>query len=36
MEIVSIDRVKARKQHKCDMCGKQINIGEEYEAQNLV
>lgn len=36
MEIVSIDRVKARKPHKCDMCGKKIEVGEEYEAQNLV
>lgn len=36
MEIVSIERVKARKQHKCDMCGKKIEVGEEYEAQNLV
>ena len=36
MEIVSIDHVKARKPHKCDMCGKKIDVGEEYEAQNLV
>lgn len=36
MEIVSINRVKARKPHKCDMCGKKIEVGEEYEAQNLV
>lgn len=32
MEVVSIDRVKARKPHKCDMCGKKIEVGEEYEA----
>lgn len=36
MEIVSINRVKARRPHKCDMCGKNIEVGEEYEAQNLV
>lgn len=36
IEIVSIDRVKARKSHKCDMCGKKIEVGEEYETQNIV
>lgn len=36
MEVVSVNRVKARKPHKCDMCGKKIEVGEEYEAQNLV
>lgn len=36
MEVLSIKRVKARKPHRCDMCGKKIFIGEEYEAQNIV
>lgn len=34
--ILDIKRVKARKPHVCDMCGKKIEIGEEYEAEHLV
>lgn len=34
--VLDIKRVKARKQHCCDMCGKKIEVGEEYEAQKLV
>lgn len=29
MVILEIKRVKARKQHRCDMCGKVIEIGKE-------
>lgn len=36
MIVLDIKRVKARKQHHCDMCGKVIEVGEEYEAQNLI
>lgn len=34
--VLDIKRVKARKPHYCDMCGKEIEIGEEYESQHLV
>ena len=34
--ILDIKRVKARKPHVCNMCGKKIEIGEEYEAEHLV
>lgn len=34
--VLDIKRVKARKPHHCDMCGKKIKIGEEYESQHLV
>lgn len=36
MDVLEIKRVKARKQHRCDMCGKVIEIGEEYESQHLI
>lgn len=36
LTVLNIERVKARKPHYCDMCGKKIEIGEEYESQSLV
>lgn len=35
MEVVSVSRPVARKQHICSMCGGIINKGEEYDYQVL-
>lgn len=36
MQILSIEKQKARKQHKCDFCGLIIKIGEVYELQRNI
>ena len=36
MVLLERKRVKARKIHHCDMCGKVIEVGEEYEAQHII
>jgi basic membrane lipoprotein Med (substrate-binding protein (PBP1-ABC) superfamily) len=36
MQTLSIEKPKAKKQHKCDFCGLIIEIGEVYELQKNV
>lgn len=35
-ELVSAHRVKARKEHRCNWCGKRIEVGEDHTATSLV